>query len=111
MLACLEKFFPKNELSVYYAENGLTGIKQAEKIQPDLIVLDVGLPDVTGIEVHEKLTSQPRVCNPRFIFMSGKMEYTPDNEVFISKPIRVNEFINTVENLIGLQATTQVIKN
>jgi CheY-like chemotaxis protein len=111
MFDCLQKYFPKNELSVYYAENGLTGIKQAEKIQPDLIVLDVGLPDITGIEVHERLTSRSHVRNPRFIFMSGKMEYTPENEVFISKPIRIKEFIDTVENLIGLQAAIQVLKN
>lgn len=109
MLDCLQRFFPKKGLSVYYAENGLIGIKQAVKIQPDLIVLDVDLPDVTGIEVYEKLTSQPRVCNPRFIIMSGKMEFTPENEVFISKPIRIKEFIDTVENLIGLQVV-QVLK-
>lgn len=55
MLKLLCKHFPVYELAVYCAGDGLSGIKFAEKIQPDLIILDIVLPLLSGIEVYEKL--------------------------------------------------------
>lgn len=41
--------------TVRLAENGLTAVELAAERQPDLVVLDIGLPDITGYEVAEKL--------------------------------------------------------
>jgi CheY-like chemotaxis protein len=99
------KRFPVNKLAVYCAGDGLSGIKIAEKIQPDLIVLDVVLPLLSGIEVYEKLTKHPRLSHSKYIFISGGIEYNPKNEIFFSKPINLTEFVKSVENLTGLKAT------
>ena len=102
---CLSKFFPEDELRVYHVEDGLSGIKHAEKIQPDLIILDVLLPVLSGVKVYEKLTSPPHICHPKFIIISGSIEYKPNNTVFIPKPIKPTKFIKSVEKLTGLQAS------
>ena len=104
MQKLLYKHFPENALSVYCAGDGVSGIKFAEKILPDLIILDIVLPLLSGIEVYEKLTKLPRLSHSKFIFISGGIEHKPKNEIFFSKPLKLTEFVKTVENLTGLEA-------
>jgi CheY-like chemotaxis protein len=104
MQKLLYEHFPENALSVYCAGDGVSGIKFAEKIIPDLIILDIVLPLLTGIEVYEKLTKLPRLSHSKFIFMSGHIEPKQKNEIFFSKPFKLTEFLKSVENLTGLEA-------
>jgi CheY-like chemotaxis protein len=39
------------------AEDGYTGIKQFEKLQPDLVLIDLALPDINGLEVAKQISS------------------------------------------------------
>jgi PleD family two-component response regulator len=39
------------------AENGLAGVKQYEELKPDLVLIDLALPDMNGIEVAKRLSS------------------------------------------------------
>jgi CheY-like chemotaxis protein len=98
------QFFGQDKLEIYHAEDGLTGIKSAERIQPDLIVLDVTLPILSGIAVYEKLSNHPQLSHSKFIIISGNIEYKPKNEIFFSKPFKLTDLIETTKNLIGLEA-------
>jgi len=40
---------------VYGAENGLDGVSMAEKLKPDMILLDINLPDIDGYEVTRRI--------------------------------------------------------
>jgi DNA-binding NarL/FixJ family response regulator len=42
------------------AGDGLEAVKKAKELQPDLVVLDIGLPELSGIEVARRI----RVCSP-----------------------------------------------
>jgi CheY-like chemotaxis protein len=42
------------------AENGLAGIKQYEDLKPDLVIIDLALPDMNGIEVAKHMSSLDR---------------------------------------------------
>jgi len=98
----LLKSFAQDELKVYHAEDGLTGVKSAKRIQPDLIVLDVALPILSRIEVYKELKDHPRVHHSKFIIMSANVEFKPEEAVFLQKPLKMDLFIEIVRELTGL---------
>jgi PAS domain S-box-containing protein len=56
---------------VRLAHNGPEALKAAEQYQPDIIVLDIGLPGISGYEVARQLRQQPRFRETRLIAMTG----------------------------------------
>jgi len=53
------------------AENGVGALRQARELQPDLVLLDVQLPDFDGFEVAMRLTSQNGDC-PAVVLCSSR---------------------------------------
>jgi len=101
---CLRQCFPEGQLDVYHAEDGLGGIKYARKALPDLIVLDLALPVLTGDKVYEELSSDPSLAHSKFIIISANIEYKPQGTEFLGKPLKMALFIKAVEKLTGLKA-------
>lgn len=52
----LKELLTENNYSVRLAPDGTTGLLEVEKILPDLVLLDLGLPDITGEAILEKIT-------------------------------------------------------
>ncbi len=63
----LRACFSESELKIYDARDGLTGIDRAKRIEPDLIILDVLIPKISGEEVHRMLVRQPTTRHSKFI--------------------------------------------
>lgn len=55
----LGKYLQSQKYKVSLSEDGKDGLKKIEKINPDLILLDIGIPKVNGFQVLEKLHSHP----------------------------------------------------
>ncbi|GAA3959501.1 hypothetical protein GCM10022278_17210 [Allohahella marinimesophila] len=60
--------------TVMEAENGLSAVKQAAAESPDVVLLDLGLPDIDGYEVAARLSSDDSPFKGRIIAMSGRIE-------------------------------------
>ena len=88
--------------------NGFEALDLVRKLRPDLILMDIQLPQVSGLEVTRwikddpELRSIPVVAVTAFA-MKGDEERIREGgcEAYLSKPISVGKFIETVRRFIG----------
>ncbi len=88
--------------------NGLNAMELAREHMPDLILMDIQLPEVSGIDVikwikeDESLRKIPVIAVTAFA-MKGDEERIRDAgcEGYISKPISVGPFLESISQLIG----------
>jgi two-component system cell cycle response regulator DivK len=92
---------------IYQTRDGLEALKMAREYRPDLILMDIQLPEVSGLEVtkwlkeDEDLKSIPVVAVTAFA-MKGDEEKVREGgcEAYIAKPISVNHFLETIEQFL-----------
>lgn len=97
----------KEGFHVYTAKNGLEGIKVAESVVPNLILLDVMMPEMDGIEVCRTLRADEKFNNTIISFLSARNEdYTQiagldvGGDDYITKPIRPRLLISRIKALL-----------
>ena len=61
----------RKEIRFFAAENGNAGIQMAKQYQPDIILLDLGLPDISGFEVLNQLRQLDSLADTPVIALSG----------------------------------------
>ncbi len=94
--------------NVIQTRSGLTALDLAKEHRPDLILMDIQLPEVSGLEVtkwikeDEMISSIPIIAVTAFA-MKGDEERIRQGgcEAYISKPISVATFIKTIQYYIG----------
>lgn len=92
---------------VITAENGVDGLKKAKKHLPQLIILDVMMPEMDGIEACENLRKIPELENTIITFLSARGEdysqvagLSAGADDYITKPIRPKVLISKVQALL-----------
>lgn len=92
---------------VFGADNAALGIEIARKVKPDVIVMDVRLPDMRGSDAAKILRQDPGTCNIPIVFvtasvMAGNREEINaiENTGFISKPINTRTFAKEISQYI-----------
>jgi DNA-binding NtrC family response regulator len=93
--------------SVSSAEDGATGLKMSEDERFDLVLLDLKLPDITGLEVLEQM--RQREQSPAVVMMSGHGTLEAAVKAtrlgaldFLEKPIEMERMLLTVNNALRL---------
>jgi len=88
---------------VIEATNGLSGVATAEREKPDLILMDVNLPDINGLEATSRLKANPPVAAiPIIALTANAMHGDRENclaagcDGYLAKPVMKNELLNTV---------------
>jgi DNA-binding response OmpR family regulator len=93
---------------VIEAEDGFKALALAETEHPDLIVLDVMMPKLTGHQVHEKLRANPATKNLPVLFLSAagtfeeqQRELAADpNADYLPKPFKPSEVADHIEMML-----------
>lgn len=87
---------------------GMEALKLARDHRPDLILMDIQLPEVSGLEVtkwikeDEQLRSIPVIAVTAFAMKGDEQKIREGGcEAYIAKPISVSNFIETVQRFIG----------
>src|SRR3989339_989274 len=89
--------------SVLVAGTGIEALEKAVTELPDLILLDINLPQMTGYEVCSRLKSAEETKNIPVVFMSASTENIRENAMkygadgFIIKPFEPGAFISKIE--------------
>ena len=94
--------------STIQTRNGMEALELARQHKPDLILMDIQLPEVSGLEVTKWLKEEnelhaiPVIAVTAFA-MKGDEERIRQGgcEAYISKPISVSTFVETVKSYIG----------
>jgi two-component system cell cycle response regulator DivK len=95
-------------INTVQTRNGIEAISLARKHMPDVILMDIQLPEVSGLEVTKWLKDDDAVKHIPIIAitafaMKGDEERIREGgcEAYLSKPISVQKFLETVKNFIG----------
>jgi two-component system, OmpR family, alkaline phosphatase synthesis response regulator PhoP len=74
ILDLVQLYLKKEGYRTYAASTGLEGLKQAKAEQPDLIVLDLMLTEMDGLEVCKHIRADPRLSRTPIIMLTAKAE-------------------------------------
>ena len=93
------------------ANDGVEAIAALEEQVPDLVALDITMPEKSGVAVYRRLREDERLKNVPVIIVTGISEeferfistrrQVPPPEGYISKPVDAGEFVRKVNDLIG----------
>jgi PAS domain S-box-containing protein len=96
----------KNEdrIDFHYAITGSEGISLAESLDPDIILLDIHLPDQSGLDVlrnlKERITCDKYMAISADVMMKKEYLYELGFNHVIKKPLKVDKFLNVIHSYI-----------
>ena len=116
-LRLLSNMLTEQGYRVRKAVNGQMTLKVVETLPPDLILLDIMMPDMNGYEVCQKLKENPETAAIPIIFLSALDDVLDKVKAFrvggidyISKPFQIEEVLVRVKNQLNLKAAQQEIQ-
>ena len=99
------------------AKNGAMALRGAHQDLPDLILLDINMPEMNGYEVCQKFKANQTTIDIPIIFLSAQDALSDKVKAFemggvdfISKPFRIQEVVIRVKNQLNLQAAKAKIR-
>lgn len=108
----MEYVMKKRGYQVYTTLNGLEGLQIARKEMPDLIILNVMLPGIDGLEVCHRIRADKDMPQPLILMLSGKAQQTDINngmnvgaDDYITKPAAPSDIVGRIDNLLAKKAS------
>jgi two-component system alkaline phosphatase synthesis response regulator PhoP len=119
ILELIDYNLKKEGYQVYTAANGQAAITQAKKFLPDLIILDIMMPKMDGIEVCRLLRSMPEFKNTFMVFLTARSEeyseiagFNVGADDYIAKPIKPRALISRINAILRRNSQAdEVIEN
>ncbi len=117
ILELIEYNLKKEGYQVYTASNGLEAIQQAKKHHPDLIILDIMMPKLDGIEACRQLRAMPEFKTTFMVFLTARSEeyseisgFNVGADDYIAKPIKPRALISRINAILrrNTMADTEV---
>jgi two-component system, OmpR family, alkaline phosphatase synthesis response regulator PhoP len=107
ILEFLQYNLEKEGYEVYKAFDGIEAVEQAKKVIPHLIVMDVMMPNMDGIEACETIRKIPELKQTLICFLTARNEsFTQVSALdgggddYITKPIKLNVFVSRIKAIL-----------
>ncbi len=101
----------KEGYEVVTASNGREAIEKAKEYKPDLIVMDVMMPEMDGFEALEKMKADPELMAIPVIMLTAKAQdadvfsgWQKGADLYLTKPFNPSELLTFVKRIFSSQA-------
>ena len=113
VLTIMQDFLEMSGYSVITADNGPDACTLAKSKTPDLIILDITMPDMDGGQVAQQLEDTPETKDIPIIFLTGLLSKDDEKhtgnkvggKIMFAKPCDFNELVKQIENLLPASTT------
>lgn len=110
-LRLLIRILQKQGYKVRPVTNGFSALEAIQSSRPDLILLDIMMPDISGYEICQKLKSEPHLMEIPIIFLSALEDglnkakaFEVGGSDYITKPFQVKEVLARVNNQLMVRS-------
>jgi two-component system alkaline phosphatase synthesis response regulator PhoP len=119
ILELIEYNLKKESYQVFTANNGQEAITEAKKVLPDLIVMDIMMPKMDGIEACRVLRSMPEFKSTFLVFLTARSEeyseiagFNVGADDYIAKPIKPRALVSRINAILRrTPQSEEVIEN
>jgi two-component system alkaline phosphatase synthesis response regulator PhoP len=108
----------KEGFNVRSANNGATAIQIAMDFQPHLVLLDIMMPELDGIETCEQIRASPGLADTLIAFLTARAEdfsqiagFSAGADDYITKPIRPKVLISRIQALLKRTTGVEALKS
>jgi DNA-binding response OmpR family regulator len=108
VLFLITELLTRQNYRVFQAVNGDQALQEAGSLHPDLMVLDVMMPGIDGLEVCRRIKASPDTRDIRVIMLTAKTSgrdieagMAAGADHYLTKPFRINELTEKIKELIG----------
>lgn len=105
----------KDGFEVFVAANGLQALEQARKVKPELILMDVMMPVMDGMEACRQLKEDPNTSGIAIVFLTARSEefaelagFEAGADDYIAKPIRPRVLLSRLKAILRRRNAIQV---
>jgi len=111
ILELIEYNLKKEGYQVFLANNGQEGIATAKRVHPDLIILDIMMPKMDGIEACRLMRAIPEFKNTFMVFLTARSEeyseiagFNVGADDYIAKPIKPRALVSRINAILRRNA-------
>jgi len=108
IVMALEYTFKKNNFEVFIARDGQEALDILKNQQPDIIILDVMMPNVDGFETLKQIKEDERLQHCKVLFLSAKNKEKDIEKglglganLYVVKPFSIKKLVEQVHELLG----------
>ncbi|MEL7271330.1 MAG: response regulator [Bacteroidota bacterium] len=107
IVMALEYAFKKSNFEVFIARDGEEALQIAESVLPDLVLLDIMMPNVDGYQTLKKIKENEQMQHTKVVFLSAKNKHSDIQkgldmgaDKYLTKPFTVKKIIEEVKEII-----------
>ena len=111
IVAALEFLLEKNGYEVKVATNGADALDLLDAFRPDLVLLDVMVPRLSGYQVCQRMRAEPKWQDIKIVMLSAKGREVEMNkgmslgaDLYVTKPFSSAELVATIGKLLSQRA-------
>jgi DNA-binding response OmpR family regulator len=109
MIDLIRLILGRRGFDVYGAAGGVEGARLVREMLPDLVLLDLMMPDMDGWEVYQQMKAEPATRNIPVIVVTAKAQnidkvlglHIAKVDDYIAKPFGPQELMDSVEKILG----------